>query len=152
MNRNSYNNNHMQIKDFGAKPFVANLKYLSQMNTNFRAALWTGNYLQVTLMCIPAGGDIGLEKHDNFDQLLYIQEGCGLIKMGKCKDSLPQQQKVDCHDAVIIPACTWHNLINIGNTPLKLFSVYAPPQHPFGTVHPTKKAALESEQQNEPHS
>ncbi len=65
--------------------------------------------------------------------------------MGKNKTVLNHQQRVNSNYAVIIPAGTWHNIINIGNTPLKLYSIYAPPQHPFGTVHETKKAAEAAE-------
>ena len=56
--------------------------------------------------------------------------------------NLNRRQKIDCHSAVIIPAGTWHNIVNTGNRPLKLYSVYAPPQHPFGTVHRTKTDAV----------
>lgn len=141
MNQNRYDNCNRTIKDCGPEPFVANIDRLTKMNSNYRTALWTGEYLQVTLMCIPAGGDIGLEMHDTVDQFIRIEEGGALVQMGKCKDKVDYQKQVNQNYAIIIPACTWHNIINNGRTPLKLYSIYAPPQHPFGTVHRTKAEA-----------
>lgn len=111
------------------------------MNTNFRTALWTGKHLQVTLMSIPVGGDIGLEIHHNVDQFIKIESGQALVQIGNNKNSTTSREKIDSNYAVIIPAGTWHNIINIGHTPLKLYSIYAPPNHPFGTVDKTKSSA-----------
>lgn len=96
-------------------------------------------------MSIPVGGDIGLEIHPNIDQFLRIEEGQGLVKMGKEQSNLDFQRKVSDDYAIIIPAGTWHNVINTGNIPLKLYSIYAPPQHPKGTVHQTKTDAMAAE-------
>lgn len=141
MNQNRYNNYNPKIKDCGPEPFVVNIDRLAKTNPNYRTALWTGEYLQVTLMCIPAGGDIGLEMHDTVDQFIRIEDGCALVQMGNCKDKVDYQQQVNKNYAIVIPACTWHNIINNGRTPLKLYSIYAPPQHQFGTVHRTKAEA-----------
>jgi mannose-6-phosphate isomerase-like protein (cupin superfamily) len=97
-------------------------------------------------MSIPVGGDIGLEVHPHTDQFIRIENGYALAVMGKSKDSLNIRQKINSSYAVIIPAGKWHNIINIGNTPLKLYSIYAPPQHPFGTIHRTKEEAEEQEE------
>lgn len=132
--------------DFGGKIFAADINRFACENSNFRSALWTGNNLQVTLMSIPAGCEIGAEIHQNLDQLLYIVSGCGLVMMGQNKASLNFREKISDSYAVIVPCGTWHNIVNTGNTPLKLFSVYAPPQHPFGTVHRTMEDAERSEQ------
>ena len=72
---------------------------------------------------------------------IRIEDGCALIQMGKCKDNVDYQQKVNSNFAILVPARTWHNIVNVGNVPLKLYSVYAPPKHPFGTVHRTKGEA-----------
>ena len=125
--------------DHGGEPYAVNLRRAAQMNPNFRTALWTGEYLQVTLMTIPAGEDIGLERHEGLDQMLYIESGMGLLRMGCRKESLQRPIRVTAGNAVFVPAGTWHNISNMGRTPLKLFSVYAPPQHPFGTVEATKR-------------
>lgn len=132
---------YLELKDYGPNPFVINIDKATKQNTNFRIALWTGDYLQLTLMSINPGEDIGLEIHPELDQFIRIEEGQGLVKMGDSKDRLDFQKKVYDDYAIIIPAGKWHNLINTGNTPLKLYSIYAPPEHPFGTVHETKADA-----------
>lgn len=136
--------NQIILKDYGPNPFVVDIEEATKQNNNFRLALWTGKHLQLTLMSINVGEDIGLESHPNLDQFIRIEEGQGLVKMGDRKDRLDFQASVRDDFAFIIPAGKWHNLINTGNRPLKLYSIYAPPQHPFGTVHKTKKDAEEN--------
>ena len=131
-----------ELRDYGGAPLVVNIDEVSNANQNFRTALWTGMHLQVTLMSIPAGGEIGAEVHPDVDQFIRIESGCGLALTGCSRSNLNRRRKIDCHSAVIIPAGTWHNIVNTGNRPLKLYSVYAPPQHPFGTVHRTKTDAV----------
>lgn len=129
------------LRDYGPYPFVININKATKENNYFRLALWTGEYLQLTLMSIEVGDDIGLEMHPDVDQFIRIEEGHGIVLMGDRKDKLTFQAKVCDDDAILIPAGTWHNLINTGNVPIKLYSIYAPPEHPFGTVHRTKKEA-----------
>lgn len=131
------------LKDYGPNPFVIDIEKATTQNNNFRTALWTGCHLQLTLMSINVGEDIGLEVHPDLDQFIRIEEGQGLVKMGDNKNNLDFQRKVYDDYIFIIPAGKWHNLINTGNKPIKLYSIYAPPQHPFGTVHKTKKDAEE---------
>lgn len=133
------------LKDYGPEPFVVNIEKATKQNNTFRTALWTGNHLQLTLMSINVGEDIGLEVHPNLDQFLRIEEGQGLVQMGDRKDRLDFQEKVYDNYAFIIPAGKWHNLINTGYKPIKLYSIYAPPQHPKGTVHETKAIAAAAE-------
>ena len=114
-------------------------------NDNFRTALWTGNHLQLTLMSIPAGEDIGLEAHPHVDQFLRIEDGHALVQMGNSKDNLYFRQPAFDDFAIIIPAGTWHNVTNIGSKPLKLYSIYAPPNHPWGTIHQTRAIAEAAE-------
>ena len=135
-----------RLPDFGPKPFVVNINEASKRNHTFRTALWTGKHLQVTLMSLNVGEDIGLEMHPHVDQFLRIEQGQGMVQMGKQKDDLNFQRYVYDDSAIVIPAGTWHNLTNTGNIPLKLYSIYAPPNHPFGTVHETKAAALAAEE------
>ncbi len=127
-----------KFKDYGPEPFVVNIEEATKRNNTFRTALWTGSHLQLTLMSINVGDDIGLEAHPNLDQFIRIEEGQGLVKMGDSRDNLDFQKKVYDDYAVFIPAGKWHNLINMGCKPLKLYSIYAPPEHPRGTVHETK--------------
>jgi mannose-6-phosphate isomerase-like protein (cupin superfamily) len=135
----------IKLKDYGPEPFVVNIEEATKQNATFRTALWTGRHLQLTLMSIKVGEDIGLEIHPHLDQFIRIEEGQGLVKMGDRKDRLDFQEKVYDDFAIIIPAGKWHNLINTGNKPLKLYSIYAPPQHPKGTVHETKAIAEAAE-------
>ncbi len=136
--RSEYTNSFIELKDYGPEPFVVNIDKATKQNDTFRTALWTGTHLQLTLMSIPVGGEIGLESHPNLDQFIRIEEGEGLVKMGDRKDNLDFQKNVYDDFVFIIPAGKWHNLINTGNTPIKLYSIYAPPQHPRDTVHITK--------------
>jgi len=99
-------------------------------------------------MSINVGEDIGLEIHPNLDQFIRIEQGQGLVKMGDSKHNLDYQKNVRDGYVFIIPAGKWHNLVNTGSIPLKLYSIYAPPQHPHGTVHKTKAEALAAEKTN----
>lgn len=135
----------MALTDYGFRPLVLNINEATKQNNTFRTAIWTGSQLQVTLMSIGVGEDIGLEIHPHVDQFLRIEQGQGLVQMGKSKDNLSFESHVYDDFAIIIPAGTWHNLINTGNVPLKLYSIYAPPHHPFGTVHATKADAIAAE-------
>lgn len=135
----------IHLKDYGPEPFAVNIEAAARQNSNFRTALWTGNHLQLTLMKINVGEDIGLEIHPHTDQFLRIEEGQGIVKMGDSKERLDFQRNVYEGFAIFVPAGKWHNLINTGNKPIKLYSIYAPPQHPHGTVHETKEAAEAAE-------
>lgn len=131
-------NDPIVLKDYGPQPFAVNINEASKQNKAFRTALWTGKHLQVTLMSIKVGDDIGLEVHPNIDQFIRIEDGQGIVKMGRNKNKLDFQANVYDDFAIMIPAGTWHNIINTGNKPLKVYSIYAPPQHPHGTIHVTK--------------
>ena len=133
MNYNSKND-----KDFGGSAGIINIHNEVACNTNFRTAIWTGEYLQVTVMSIPVGGEIGLEMHEDLEQFIKVESGCAVVYMGETKQTVKPIGKVDKNYAILIPAGTWHNVINACSCPLKVYSVYAPPQHPFGTVHERK--------------
>ncbi|OCA90472.1 hypothetical protein A8F94_00855 [Bacillus sp. FJAT-27225] len=136
------------IKDYGPSPFVININEAARQNNTFRTALWTGTHLQVTLMSIKVGEDIGLEIHPNLDQFLRVEQGQGVVRMGRSQNNLNFVRNVEDDSAIFIPAGTWHNVTNTGRVPIKLYSIYAPPQHPFGTVHQTKADAMAAEQQH----
>ena len=136
---------HPEIRDYGSKPFIFNIDHATNMNKNFRTTLWTGKHMQLTLMSIPTGGDIGAEMHHNVDQFIRIESGKAKVYMGTCKGDLQEKACVDSNYAILIPAGTWHNIVNVGRHPLKLYSLYAPPHHPIGTVHPTKEDAEHEE-------
>ncbi|MER2038872.1 MAG: cupin domain-containing protein [Solibacillus sp.] len=134
----STSNQGMVLKDYGKNPFVTNIEEATKRNNTYRTALWTGDHLQLTLMSINPGEDIGLEVHPHVDQFIRIEQGQGIVQMGKSKDHLNFRQMVFEDFAIFVPAGTWHNVTNTGNSPIKLYTIYAPPNHPFGTVQPTK--------------
>lgn len=136
----SYSHCSAQI-DHGPDPYVINVEQAARKDCDFRTTVWTGCHLQMTVMCIPPCGEIGLEIHKDTDQLIRVEQGAAAVKIGKCADRPDLQQNICKGDAVFIPAGTWHNVVNIGRNALKVSSVYAPPHHPRGTVHFTKADA-----------
>ncbi|ASK63922.1 hypothetical protein CFK37_18050 [Virgibacillus phasianinus] len=136
---------NIALKDYGKEPFAVNIEGAAEQNNTYRTALWTGDHLQVVLMSLNVGEDIGLEAHPNVDQFLRIEEGHGIVQMGDTKDNLNFEKHVSADYAIMVPAGKWHNLTNTGNEPLKLYTIYAPPEHPFGTVHQTKADAMAEE-------
>ena len=116
----------VSLKDHGAEPTVLNIESHTLANENFRTALWTGSNLQVTLMAIPAGGDVGLEQHHDIDQFLRLEEGTARVMMGDSEDNLDFVREVSDDYAILVPAGKWHNIVNTGDKPLKVYSIYAP--------------------------
>lgn len=135
-NRRSINNMHSSNDIFSFSIEDSALK-----NQDFRKTIWTGKFMQITLMSINSGSSIGLEMHPDTDQFLKIEDGIGQVLIGKSKDRLSYQKRVKKGDAIIVPAGMWHNVINLGRGCIKLYSVYAPPHHKAGTVHRTKQDA-----------
>ncbi len=134
----------VEFRDYGPEPFVMDIEQFTLQNDLYRTTVWTGSYLQMTLMSINPGEDIGLEMHPDIDQFLRIEAGTGMVVMGPAKDSLDFQSPVEDDFAIFIPAGKWHNVINNGNEPLKIYSIYSPPEHPFGTVHKTYQEGMEN--------
>ena len=133
------------LQDYGTEPTVLNIESYTLGNENFRTVLWTGNNLQVTLMTITLGGDVGLEQHMGIDQFLRIEEGMAQVMMGDSQDKLDFVRDVEDDYAIFVPAGKWPNIVNKGDKPLKLYSIYAPAEHPHGTVHKTQQEAMEAE-------
>ena len=127
----------MDEKDYGKNPYVVNIEDLTKENKKFRVAKWTGDNLQMTVMSIEPGGEVGLEVHSDIDQFLRVEQGSARVVMGPSKDEISFSEDVEDDWAILVPAGTWHNIINTGNEPLKLYSIYAKPEHPHGTVHET---------------
>lgn len=128
-------------KDYGADPFVVDIEKDTLENANFRTTRWTGKHLQLTLMTIPVGGDIGLEVHEEVDQFLRLEQGQGRVQMGPSNVQLNFEREVAGDWAILVPAGIWHNVTNIGTEPLKLYAVYGPADHLHGTVHATQTDA-----------
>jgi mannose-6-phosphate isomerase-like protein (cupin superfamily) len=109
-------------------------------NANFRKVLFTGKHLQLVLMTLKPGEDIGLETHDEHDQFFRFEAGEGKVVIDG------SEYEVKDGDAVIVPAGAKHNIINVSETEeLKLYTIYAPPEHADGTVHETKAEAMAAE-------
>jgi mannose-6-phosphate isomerase-like protein (cupin superfamily) len=104
-------------------------------NDAFRREVMTGEHEQVVVMTIPAGGEIGDEVHHDSDQVLAFVEGSGKAILDG------QTSKVTVNDLVFVRAGTRHNFVNDGDAPLRLITIYAPPEHAPGTVHQTKAEA-----------
>lgn len=129
------------MTDHGDTPYVVDIQEATLENDTFRTTLWTGVNLQLTVMTLQPGDDIGLEVHEDHDQFLRIEEGDDIVQMGPNKDELDFEAKVEDDFAVLVPAGSWHNLTNTGDIPLRLYSIYAPAEHARGTVHETKAEA-----------
>ena len=127
--------------DFGPQPYVTNVMQKASKNTDFRTALWTGCHAQMTLMSIPVCSEIGLELHEDTEQLIRVEQGMALVEMGECRNRMDFQVKAGVGDTIFVPMGVWHNIVNIGRIPLKVSSVYAPPHHPAGTVQHRKEEA-----------
>lgn len=127
-----------QFTDHGPNPYVVNIEEATLANEQFRTTLWSGEHLQMTLMSIPVGGDIGLEVHTDTDQFLRLEQGRGRVQMGPSEDELTFDEEVTDDWAALVPQGVWHNITNIGDVPMKVYSLYAPPHHAPGTVHNTQ--------------
>lgn len=132
--------------DYGPAPYTAPIEQMAMKNRNFRTAIWTGCRLQMTLMCIPPCGEIGLEVHEDTDQYIRVEQGNAVAKIAGCGNQPDFHQRMCKGDAIFIPAGTWHNVVNTGKDSLKLSSIYAPPHHRRGTVHRTKADAQRAEE------
>jgi mannose-6-phosphate isomerase-like protein (cupin superfamily) len=114
-------------------------------NTTFRTVLFTGEHAQLTVMRLAPGEDIGLESHPTHDQFIRIEDGQGRVELGETNERIDETHEVEDDWAIVIPAGVWHNVVNTGSTDMKLYSLYAPPEHPPDTVHETKADAEAAE-------
>lgn len=122
------------------KGFIGDIEELTEENTAFRRVVYTGRRLQLVLMSIAPGEAIGDEVHEDRDQFFRIEKGKGEVWIdGK-------RTKVEDDDAIIVPAGARHNVINTGRKPLKLYTLYGPPEHKDGVVHATKAEAEANEE------
>lgn len=138
-----------RILDIGPQPQSFNIERATEDNSHYRAVAWSGRYLQVTLMSIPVGGDIGLEAHPETDQFLRLEKGNGRVQMGAAKDDLTFSKDVSDGWCVLVPAGTWHNISNTGSSPMQIYTIYAPAHHKPQKVQATQ-ALAESDGDDEP--
>ncbi len=121
--------------------WVGNIEEAATGNTYFREVLFTGATMQLTVMSLKPGEEIGVEMHDHLDQFIRVESGRATLTMGPSKEEVTDTHELEDDWAVIVPGGTWHNVINTSDQELKLYSIYAPPQHPDRTVHKTKADA-----------
>lgn len=121
--------------------YVGKIEELTLQNTNFRHVLFTGKHAQLVVMCLQVGEDIGSEVHETVDQFFRIESGAAEVVMNG------EKNLVGAGDAFVVPAGTTHNVVNVGQSPLKLYTIYSPPNHPDGTIHATKADAQAAEQE-----
>ncbi len=117
------------------KGYCDNIEQRTIENHDFRRVLYTGHNLQLVLMTLPPGCDIGEEVHEDRDQFFRFEEGSGAVKIDGVEN------RVEADFAVIVPAGARHNVINDGSLPLKLYTIYGPPEHIDGLVEATKADA-----------
>lgn len=129
------------VTDNGPRPNAFDIETETRANDTYRTVAWTGRYLQVTLMSIPPGESIGLEAHPETDQFLRLDSGQGRCVMGPAEDDLSFTQDVSDGWAIQVPAGTWHDVINTGEEPMRLYAVYAPTHHAQGIVQDTAEQA-----------
>lgn len=129
------------MTDKGPNPYVLDIEQATLDNEAFRDTLWTGPNMQLTVMTIPAGGEIGAEIHSDHDQFLRLEEGELRAKIGPSEDDLEIDQVISADWAAFVPAGKWHNFLNESDAPAKLYSIYAPAEHKPGTRHETKEDA-----------
>ena len=121
--------------------FVDNIEEKTEQNSFFRQVLYTGKYTQLVVMSLLPGEEIGIEVHPVVDQFFRIEEGQAKVIIDG------QEHEVYEGFAIIVPAGSQHNVINTGNNPLKLYTLYSPPNHPDGTIHRTRAEAIAAEEE-----
>ena len=117
------------------KGYCDNIEQVTVASDDFRRVLYTGKYLQLVLMTLQPGEEIGEEVHDDRDQFFRIEEGQGIVYIDGAANA------VEDDFAVIVPAGARHNVVNNGSAPLRLYTLYGPPEHKDKVVHKTKEQA-----------
>jgi len=130
-------------EDMGKKPWVLDIEEATSANSHYRNVSWSGEYIQMVLMSLKPGEVIDLELHENHDQFIRIEQGVARVLMGETKDNFTFDKNVSDDWSIFIPAGYWHEVRNIGDTDLKLYTIYGPPDHPAGTIHETYEEAEE---------
>ncbi len=133
---NYYRNNQI---DLGPTPSIINIEKRTEENNNYKKALWTGNNIQLILMCIPVGENTGIKTNPNTEQFIKIEEGKALVELGPDINNLSVRKEINSNYALIIPVGTYYNITNISNEPVKLYYIDSPPNHKKGTINITKQ-------------
>jgi mannose-6-phosphate isomerase-like protein (cupin superfamily) len=121
--------------------WVGDIEGATLANETFRTVLFTGAHVQLTVMHLAAGEEIGREAHPDLDQFIRLEAGTARVEFGPDAETITETHELQADWAAIIPAGVWHNVVNTGSDAVKLYSLYAPPEHPPETVHRTKAEA-----------
>lgn len=121
------------------KGFVDDIEDRTEENSDFRRVLYTGKQMQLVLMSLRPGEDIGDEVHGDRDQFFRVEKGKGEVWIDGART------KIESDSAIVVPAGARHNIKNTGDEPLRLYTLYAPPEHADGTVQGTKADAEAAE-------
>ena len=127
-------------RETAVKGFVEDIEELTEDNKDFRRVLYTGKYLQLVLMALKPGEEIGEEVHVDHDQFFRVEKGKGEVWIDG------ERTRIKSDDAIIVPAGAKHNVINTGDKALKLYTLYGPPDHKDGVAHAIKVDAEASEE------
>jgi len=122
--------------------YYGKIEDLTLENSNFRQVLYTGKHSQLVLMSLKPNEDIGEEVHNDVDQFFRFEGGEGKVIIDG------EEQFVSDGDAVIVPAGSKHNIVNVGEVDLKLYTIYSPSNHPDGTVHVSRDEAMKYEEEH----
>ncbi|MBO4473115.1 MAG: cupin domain-containing protein [Clostridia bacterium] len=128
---------------------VVYIRKATLFNDYFRREMWTGEHMQITVMSVPVGGEVGKEIHEDLDQLLVVEQGTAAVFMGESAETMSFVGEATEGAGILVPSGRYHNVVNDGREPLKLYSVYAPPKHPIGTAQRTKADADREEKMTE---
>ncbi len=128
--------------------WAGDIEDLTLGNDTFRTVLHTGEHLQLVVMCLQPGEEIGLEVHGHIDQFIRVEQGAARVTLGPSREQVARTVELADDGAVVIPAGTWHNVVNSGQGALRLYTIYTPPEHPAGTVHETKAEADAAEHEH----
>lgn len=125
--------------------WVGDIERTTLENGTFRTVVFTGEHTQLTVMSLGPGEDIGREVHPETDQFVRVEQGRARVEFGRTEERVDETYDVEGDWAIVVPAGVWHNVVNTGTEELKLYSLYAPPEHPAGTIHRTKADAESAE-------
>ena len=121
--------------------YVGSIEKQTEQNNYFRQVIFTGKHTQLVVMCLQPGEEIGREVHPDVDQFFRLEEG-----QAKFIFNDNEEHVVGPGDGVVVPAGTYHNVVNVSNEPVRLYTLYSPPNHPDGTIHKTKAEADAAEE------
>ncbi len=126
--------------------WVGSIGDVTSSNPYFRQVVFTAEHVQLVVMTLPPGEEIGVEVHEHLEQFIRVEAGRAAVTMGPSRDEVAEAHTLPAGSAVVVPGGTWHNVVNAGDGDLRLSTIYAPPQHADGTVHATRADAELAEQ------